>query len=197
MEQQQTELYAMIGELTYRLQLAQRENERLVDESHTTTQERRAENHRMREERTNMVNEYNMTLNTCEDLRRENEMLRERLATAEVHSIMQADIINNQLAGLYVSGRPQRQDSVIDHALLMTDEQMDGFYGGGAVGGLQRQASVSAMQMTDDDAMEIDEPIESCCLQRQASNSLMTDEEIQQYYGENSAEVEESLPEWA
>lgn len=185
MEQQQTELYAMIGELTYRLQLAQRENERLVDESH-----------RMREERTNMVNEYNMTLNTCEDLRRENEMLRERLATAEVHSIMQADIINNQLAGLY-SGRPQRQDSVIDHALLMTDEQMDGFYGGGAVGGLQRQASVSAMQMTDDDAMEIDEPIESCCLQRQASNSLMTDEEIQQYYGENSAEVEESLPEWA
>jgi hypothetical protein len=197
MEQQQTELYAMIGELTYRLQLAQRENERLVDESHTMNQERRAENHRMREERTNMVNEYNMTLNTCEDLRRENEMLRERLATAEVHSIMQADIINNQLAGLYVSGRPQRQDSVIDHALLMTDEQMDGFYGGGAVGGLHRQASVSAMQMTDDDAMEIDEPIESCCLQRQASNSLMTDEEIQQYYGENSAEVEESLPEWA
>ena len=35
MEQQQNELFAMIGELAYKLQLAQRENERLTDEVRT------------------------------------------------------------------------------------------------------------------------------------------------------------------
>ena len=202
MEQQQNELFAIIGELTYRLQLAQRENERLADENQT-----------MRQERRDMVNEYNMTFDMYNDLRSENALLRARLAEEEERIASQErncnnyynQITNDQMAGLYgeepvCGGRPQRQDSVIDHALLMTDEQMAGFYGGEESGGcLQRQASIHAVQMTDDDAMEIDEPMEHCCLQRQASTAsmLMTDEEIAQYYGDCSVETDESVPEWA
>jgi hypothetical protein len=193
MEQQQDELFAMIGQLTYRLQLAQRENERLADE-----------NARMREDRMNMINEYNMTFNRCEGLTSENATLRETVARAE-NIINNNYFTNDQMAGLYGEepiggGRPQRQDSVIDHALLITDEQMAGFYGGEESGGcLQCQMSIHAVQMTDDDAMEIDEPMEDCCLQRQASTNsmLMTDEEIAQYYRDGSAETDESVPEWA
>jgi len=196
MEQQQNELFAMIGELTYRLQLAQRENARLADENQT-----------MREERTDIVNEYNMTLNRYNDLRSENATLMVRLAGLEEQIASQErngnncnnQITNEQMAGFYGEevnggGRPQRQDSVIDHAM-----QIAGFYGEEEAGGcLQRQASINADQMTDD-AMEIDEPMEDCCLQRQASTNsiLMTDEEIAQYYGDGSAETDELYPEWA
>jgi hypothetical protein len=193
MEQQQNELFAMIGELTYRLQLAQRENERLADENQT-----------IREDRTNIVNEYNITFNRCEELRSENAVLRVRVAGLDEQIASQerncnSQITNEQMAGFYGEelidgGRPQRQDSVIDHAM-----QMAGFYGGEEAGGfLQRQSSINADQMTDD-AMEIDEPMEDCCLQRQASTNsmLMTDEEIAQYYGDGSAETDEPVPEWA
>lgn len=35
MEQQQTELFALIGEIIYRLQISDREKQRLIDENHT------------------------------------------------------------------------------------------------------------------------------------------------------------------
>jgi hypothetical protein len=164
MEQQQNELFTMIGELTYRLQLAQRENERLADENQTMCQERR-----------DMVNEYNMTFDMYNDLRSENALLRARLAEEERIASQERNgnnyynqITNDQMTGLYgeepvYGGRPQRETSIIDHALLMTNEQMDGFYG--------------------------QDPMGDGCLQRESSNltieMLMTDKEIEQYYGED------------
>jgi hypothetical protein len=135
MEQQQNDLFAMIGELTYRLQLAQRENERLIDE-----------NRRQRELCSSIVNDrnqlFNMSLNadkTISELKEklnETEYQRDMLAQGSLrHFSLQrqtcADTWTNVMTDL-------DEDNILEEQICLqpkhkvdaiTEEQIDGFYG--------------------------------------------------------------------
>jgi hypothetical protein len=108
MEQQQNELFAMIGQLMYKLQLVQRENERLVDENETKT-----------ETCARLLKEYNTHFVVSDSLRKENDELKEKIATVEAE--------RNSLERSIGLGRPQR-DNGDDNDYITADELMNGYY---------------------------------------------------------------------
>ena len=108
MEQQQNELFAMIGQLMYKLQIVQRENERLVDENETKT-----------ETCARLLKEYNTHFVISDNLRKENEELKEKIATVEAE--------RNSLERSIGLGRPQR-DYGDDNDYITADELMNGYY---------------------------------------------------------------------
>jgi hypothetical protein len=142
MEQQQNQLFAMIGELTYRLQLVQMENERLVDE-----------NQRNMERYAYIQSEYNSSFNICENLRNENAELMEKIARIEGERMEicrpQSDcaITNEEMARFYEEEAMEIDDNEIEWRAVnnngreitssqrecefsdITDEQMRGLYG--------------------------------------------------------------------
>ena len=112
MEQQQNELFALIGEVTYRLRLVEAENEKLKDENRTTT-----------EKLQDMTRHYNETFAENEQLKKKLQEIEEERKAAET------------AMGF---GRPMRQfghdeppfeadESTIFPSL--NDAQIDGFYG--------------------------------------------------------------------
>lgn len=138
MEQQQDELFAMIGQLTYRLQLAQRENERLADESLT-----------LRENISYLNTEYNTIFTTCNSLTSENAELKARIARIEENQCGSIAMTNEPMTGFHVERDTDDEiesipDNEIDWQMVnnigreifypqrngeITDEQMRGFYG--------------------------------------------------------------------
>jgi len=108
MEQQQNELFAMIGQLMYKLQLVQRENERLVDENETKT-----------ETCARLLKEYNTHFVVSDSLRKENDELKEKIATVEAE--------RNSLERSIGLGRPQR-DYGDDNDYITADELRNGSY---------------------------------------------------------------------
>lgn len=105
MEQQQNELFAMIGELTYKLQLAQRENEQLADEVR-----------RKSELCTSILNDRNRLFSMNTSSTEENAKLKEKLKKTEE----ERNAVENSI-GIF---RPQRQTC----ADVWTDTDLRGFY---------------------------------------------------------------------
>lgn len=103
MEQQQNDLFAMIGELAYRLQLSQRENERLSHENQMMVERKKF----LDEQLTHEINANNAFV-------RENNTLKDQIATLEGKS-------NSSK----LLGRPQRQ---YGHEDRLTDEHIAQFY---------------------------------------------------------------------
>lgn len=134
MEQQQNDLFAMIGELSYKLQLAQRENERLIDE-----------NRRQRELCSSIVNDqnqlFNMSLNadkTISELKEkldETEYQRDMLAQ---RSLRQVSLQRQTCADTWTNVlNDVDEDNILEEQICLqpihkvdaiTEEQIEGFY---------------------------------------------------------------------
>jgi chromosome segregation ATPase len=191
MEQQQNDLFAMIGELTYKLQLTQTNNERLADESL-----------RMREALSYTNKEYNTIFTTCNSLRSENAELRANIARIEDE--------RNRLEEVMGIFRPQRQrcDDRLTVEDLVGVEAMDTDTDFDSDDEIDMPRRQYANNLTDEDiarfyeeeAMEIDDQHMSE-LYEEAHNEAtedMTNEEMEWMYSQGFMdENQEPYPEWA
>jgi chromosome segregation ATPase len=191
MEQQQNDLFAMIGELTYKLHLTQTNNERLADESL-----------RMREALSYTNKEYNTIFTTCNNLRSENAELRANIAKIEdAHKSLEESI------GIF---RPQRQrcdDRLTVEDLVGVESMYTGndFDDDDEIDMPRRQY---ANNLTDKDiaifyeeeAMEIDDQHMSDFYEEAQNEAAeeITNEEMEWMYSQGFMdENQEPYPEWA
>jgi hypothetical protein len=171
MEQQQNELFAMIGELTYKLQLAQRENERLTDEVRTKT-----------DLSTSIINDYNRLSVMIISANEENAQLKgQLLQTQEEVRVLERSI------GIC---RPVRQtnswtqDEIdeLEHSMRFCIPQRqtceDSWMNNQADGGLM---DIDNDLYDDNNIVE-----EMICLEPQSSyqSHVITDEQMAGVYGE-------------
>jgi hypothetical protein len=174
MEQQQNELFAMIGELTYKLQLAQRENERLTDEVRTKT-----------DLSTSVINDYNRLSVMIISANEENAQLKgQLLQTQEEVRVLERSI---GICRPVRQTNSWRQDEIddLEHSMRFCtpqrqtcedswmNNQADEPYGGGFMD--------IDNDLYDDNILE-----ERICLEPQSSyqNHVITDEQMAGVYGE-------------